>query len=107
MPKEATSTEKVAHTAIVVGLFNLISIPAFFADSRLGAGLLVLITGTTFYQFNKIGEPTRPIGNMVNKMNNFFAPYTGDPSTDLENTARNIINGGDSVYQQLFSQNRP
>ena len=106
MPKEI-STEKVKHTAILVGLLNLAAVPAFLADTRWGEGLCLFITGAAFYQFNKIGESRRPGSNMVNRMNNFFAPYTGDPSTDLDNTVRNIVNGGDAVYQQLFSESRP
>ncbi|WP_133137308.1 hypothetical protein [Legionella rowbothamii] len=106
MPKQAISTEKVKNTSIVVGLLNVIALPAFFVDSRLGAGICLLLTGAALYQFNKIGESRRPGSNMVNRMNNFFAPYTGDPSTELDNAVRNIVNGGDSVYQQLFSEGR-
>lgn len=107
MPKQEISTEKVKHTSLVVGLLNAIALPAFLVDSRLGAGLCLFITGAALYHFNKIGESRRPGSNMVNRMNNFFAPYTGDPSTDLDNTVRNIVNGGDSVYQQLFAEGRP
>ncbi|MDR3502037.1 MAG: hypothetical protein P4L79_05580 [Legionella sp.] len=103
MPRQTISTEKVKHTAIVLGLLNVIALPAFLADSRLGAGLCLFITGAALYQFNNIGESRRPGSNMVNKVNNFFVPYTGDPSTDLDNTVRNIVNGGDFVYQKLFS----
>lgn len=102
MPKEPISVEKTKNTFIVLGLVNLLASPLYFFDARLGLTASIALTATALHKFNEIGKARRPGSNLINRANNFLAPYTGDSNTDWDNTVRNVVNGGDAVCTQIF-----
>lgn len=96
---QTIDADKAAKTGVVLFLANLLFIPITYAiDSKVGAATALVLTAGLMGYFNELGKERRPGSNAINRINNFFSTFTGDPNTDLLNTTKNIVNGGAATF---------
>lgn len=100
MPKNEIDPEKALKTGVVLGLINLILSPLWLLDAKLGVTASIALSAVAVYQFAQLGRERRPGSNAVNTANNFFVSLFGGSSTDMENTTRNVANGGAAVFDE-------
>jgi len=101
MKTNEVSTEKTQKTSALLAVFNLILSPLYYLNAKLGLTTSIVLTGAALYELHEIGKSRRPGSNTLNNMNNFFAAQTGAPTSNIDNAVRNIVNGGDVVFDEL------
>lgn len=99
MPKDNELKDEVAKTAAVLTGVSVLAAPLIYwcGDSKIGVAVAALITGATLYKLNEIGENNRPAPNLANRL---FTP-SGPNNTNLDNTFRNIVSGGEAVFDEV------
>ncbi|STX27893.1 Uncharacterised protein [Legionella beliardensis] len=93
--------EKLVKTSIIIGLGNLIVSPVYLIDSKLGLAFTIAVNAFLIQQLHNIGKSRRPGSNALNSINTFFSSKAAAESSEIENAFRNIINGGDAVYNEV------
>lgn len=91
---------KIQKTSTLVALINFSFLPLYYMDTRLGLTTSMIVTGIMLQRFYELGKERRPGANLLNTVNTFFAPHTDDPSTELANLGRNVINGGAATFDE-------
>ncbi|STX50409.1 Uncharacterised protein [Legionella busanensis] len=96
--------EKAANTSKLLGLVNLIITPLYALDTKVG--LTVTLTANAFLlsYLHELGKRRRPGSNTINKINTFFSSQAKTESLEVENALRNIVNGGDAVYNEVLTK---
>jgi hypothetical protein len=100
--------DKAIKTAILLGALNVIASPLWLTSS---AGLLLTVAANALviYKFNEIGERRRPGNNMLARGQTFFSTYLPNEylqPNEVENSLRNVINGGAAVFDEITSAER-
>ncbi|MDX1836190.1 hypothetical protein DIZ81_02835 [Legionella taurinensis] len=94
--------DKALKTGKVVVAANLIVLPFYCIDSTLGLAVSVAVNAVLLKVLHDLGQSRRPGSNLLNAANRFFSNMTGSENhEELNNTFRNIINGGAAVYDEM------
>lgn len=103
MPQEAKQSieDKTLKTGQVFVAANLIVLPFYCIDTSFGLAASVVLNMVLLKAFHDLGQSRRPGSNLLNAANRFFSNVAGSNNNDLNNTFRNIINGGAAVYDQM------
>lgn len=97
MPNEISHI-KAEETTLLLGLAGLVVAPFYWVNTKFGISASILAIGAAAYGLNELGKEGRPGSNAVHNASTFFSPDTG---ASLDNTARNIVHGGDVVFKRL------
>lgn len=97
---------KSAKTACLLGALNLLVVPVACYTTKGSLGLLLTLAANAFviYKFHELGKSRRLGSNIANQTNRFFSarlPEGAVQSTELENTFRNVINGGAAITDEI------
>lgn len=98
--KLSKDEEQTIKTSLLLVGSNILISPLYLADSKLGLFASFLVTAGLLYTFNKTGEEGRLIQNKANSVTNFFSSNTNN----IENTAKNVMHGGASYYDEIESK---
>lgn len=93
--------EKSTKTLQLVALANVLLSPLYLLDSKLGITAFFTTNAFLLYHFHELGKRRRPGSNTLNQINTFFASQTNSQSLGVDNALRNIVNGGDAIYNEL------
>ncbi|KTD45912.1 hypothetical protein Lrub_2709 [Legionella rubrilucens] len=93
--------EKALKTRTVFLAANLIVLPFYCIDSTFGLAVSVALNVVLLKVLHDLGQSRRPGSNLLNAADRFFSNMTGRNHEDLNNTFRNIINGGAAVYDEM------
>jgi len=95
--------EKTQKTAQLVGVANLVTSPLLLVDLRIGITALIAVNSILLYYLHGLGKSRRPGSNALNTVSTFFAAQTNTNSNEIENTFRNIVNGGAALHDECRS----
>lgn len=93
--------EKMTKTALLLVLSNLILAPLYVFDSKLGLAASLILTARLLHKMHQLGQARRPGANVVNGLQRFFSSQFHTESGEIENTGRNIINGGEALLDEI------
>ena len=99
--------EKTAKTALLVGAANILTLPFFAYDTGLGLAAMAALNSFILYSLHSYGKERRAGSNLLNTGRTFFAAHTNTQGREVENTFRNIINGGAAVTDELAAALAP
>ncbi|MGQ3887917.1 hypothetical protein ACQUW5_02650 [Legionella sp. CNM-1927-20] len=102
--KDKKVEEKVTNTSKLLGLTNLIITPLYAFDAKIGLTATITANALLLYHLHELGKRRRPGSNTINKINTFFSSQANSESLEVDNALRNIVNGGDAVYNELSSK---
>lgn len=95
--------EKTQKTALLLSAANLIVTPLLFLDKRMAYTTWIIMNSLLLHHLHKLGKSRRPGSNALNSLRSFFAGQINGSAYEVENTFRNIINGGAALYDDLIS----
>ncbi len=104
---EKAQKDDYGKAGTLVALGNIVLAPLYWVDGRLGLSAAIIGTAALLYGAHEVGKKRRPVGNAVNNANSFFAPKTGDKSTEMQNMIDNIAIGGAAIFDELIPENKP
>ncbi|MGM9453475.1 hypothetical protein ACTAZI_09090 [Legionella bozemanae] len=109
MPRNDTPEVKMQKTLQVLGVVNLMLSPLILIDSRLALAAGLVINGLLISQLHDIGKKRRPGSNLLNQGRTYFSGMfftQNSPNENIgevNNTIRNIINGGGAIHDEVTS----
>jgi len=106
MFKTEHSNDKMLKTTLLLATINLLASPLYYvAGGSAGSLISLAINAFSVYQFHELGRSRRPGANAVTSARRFFSAQTssqiGGDTQELENTYRNIINGGAALADEI------
>ncbi|QRN02423.1 hypothetical protein GH742_00185 [Legionella sp. MW5194] len=94
--------EKALKTRTVFLAANLIVLPFYCIDSTFGLAVSIVVNAVLLKALHDLGQSRRPGSNLLHATNRFFSNMTGrENAEELNNTFRNVINGGAAVYDEM------
>jgi hypothetical protein len=101
MPQNNKLAVKTIKTAELFGLVNLVISPLYLFDTSVGLAVSTAVNAFLLYQLHELGKSRRPGSNRINTIRTFFSSQTNSESLEVDNAVRNLINGGDAIYDEL------
>lgn len=106
MPDDLVHSDDIGKTGVLIGAGNMLLAPLYWVDTRLGLSAAIFGTAALLYGAHEVGKNRRPLGNATNKANSFFAPITGDKSTEVQNVFANIAKGGAAIFDEILPESK-
>jgi hypothetical protein len=99
--KDINTENKVIKTSLLIGLINLTLSPLYLIDTKLGLTASIAANTYLLHQLYELGKRRRLGSNILHGIHTFFSSQTNLESLELDNALRNIINGGEAIYDEL------
>ncbi|KTD44358.1 hypothetical protein [Legionella parisiensis] len=109
MPRNDTPEVKMQKTLQVLGVVNLLLSPLLLIDTHFALAAGLIINGLLISQLHDIGKKRRPGSNLLNQGRTYFSGMfftKNSPNENIgevDNTLRNIINGGGAIHDEVTS----
>ena len=101
MPKHGESADKAQKTGVLIAVGNVLLSPLYYADTKLGLAASLALTSAAIYKLHELGKSRRPGANTLNQVNTFFSSQTDTRSSEIENSFRNVVNGGAAIFDEF------
>ncbi|WP_454785893.1 hypothetical protein [Legionella sp. WA2024007413] len=95
MPRDQVSPEKVLKTGALISFGNLFMSPFY---TRLGPFASLTLTAAALFGLHEVGRNKQS----VNGFWSFFSNKTNPRDSDLDTTIKQVMEGGASVFDQIF-----
>lgn len=99
--RSSSVTEKATKTVLLMSVVNLCMAP-FLSQSSTGLALMLAVNGGLITHLQSLGKRRRAGSNMLAAANSLFMDKADQELNAIENTFRNIINGGAAIYDDIL-----